>query len=286
MLLDLKRSDKVKLRFVKVNPVENMTIFVLDQLPRSYHIDVSNKLMDYSNMYAEQVGFIEPSKDNNDLIRLQMMGGEFCGNATRSLAAFMVHSNYPQIQKFEDKFLVSLEVSGMDYIIDCEVEPLRNPNLYLSKIKMPSPLSINEVYIDYEEEKIKSIKVELPGITHFIVDINSIDDKNKYYEIVKNLMGKEQFEAFGIMYYDYNNDFMEPLVYVRSTDSLFWERSCGSGSCALGCALAYLNKESLEKEINQPGGQLKVSVEYENENISTLYLNGEVEIVSEGVVYI
>lgn len=276
----------MKLHFVKINPVENMTIFVLDQLPRKDHITISNRLMGYSNLHAEQVGFIESSKNHTDLIRLQMMGGEFCGNATRSLAAFMVHSQHPEIEKIGSKFMVPLEVSGIDEIINCEVEPLEKTNLYMSKIKMPVPLSINEIIIDYSGNKVKTIRVDLPGITHFIVDRDKINDKDKYYEIIKSVMAKEDYDAFGIMYYDYNKNFMEPLVYVRSTDSLFWERSCGSGSCALGCALAFLNKESLEKEINQPGGKLKVSVGYENHNINSLYLNGEVEIVSEGIVYI
>lgn len=52
----------MKINFIKVNPVENMTLFVLDQIPRKDHIRISNKIMDYSNLHAEQVGFIEASK--------------------------------------------------------------------------------------------------------------------------------------------------------------------------------------------------------------------------------
>lgn len=276
----------MKLHYVKINPVENMTIFVLDQLPRNRHIDISNKLMNYSNLHAEQVGFIESSKDNSSVIRLQMMGGEFCGNATRSLAAFMVHSQYPQVSQVGDKYMVALEVSGMDEIINCEIESLEKNNLYLSKIKMPLPISIKKSLIHYENNPIEIIRVDLPGITHFIVDKNKVNDKNEFYEIVKKTMADEEYDAFGIMYYDFDNNFNEPLVYVKATDSLFWERSCASGTCALGCALSFLGKRSIDKEIHQPGGKLKVSVAYENDNISSLYLNGEVEIVSEGIVYV
>ena len=276
----------MKLHFVKINPVENMTIFVLDQLPRTDHVKISNRLMDYSNLHAEQVGFIESSKIHNGLTRLQMMGGEFCGNATRSLAAFMVHSQYPEVENIGNKFMVSLEVSGMDDIISCEVEPLDQPNLYMSKIKMPTPLLIKEVIIDYSGNKVKTIRVDLPGITHFIVDRDKVKDKDKYYETVKSIMSKETYDAFGIMYYDYSKNFMEPLVYVKTTDSLFWERSCASGTCALGSSLSFTGKKSIDKDIFQPGGQLRVSVGYENHNISSLYLNGKVEVVSEGIVYI
>ncbi len=276
----------MKLHYVKINPVENMTIFVLDQIPRKNHIDISNTLMDYSNLHAEQVGFIESSREDSSLIRLQMMGGEFCGNATRSLAAYMVHSHYPQVSKIGDKYMVSLEVSGMDNIINCEVESLQKDNLYLSKIKMPLPLSVKEIKIHYENTPINLIRVDLPGITHFIVDVEKIMDKTEFYEIVKKTMNTEEYDAFGVMYYNYNTNFMEPLVYVKATDSLFWERSCASGSCALGCSLAFMGKRSIDKEIHQPGGNLKVSVGYNEEKIDSLYLNGEVEIVSEGIVYV
>lgn len=276
----------MKLHFVKVNPVENMTIFVLDQIPRKEHISISNKLMDYSNLHAEQVGFIEASMDNTATIRLQMMGGEFCGNATRSLAAFMVHSNYPQVEKSGENFLVPLEVSGMKDIINCQVRKLPGENKYLSKIEMPLPLSVKEIEVPYDGHSIESIKVDLPGITHFIVDANKVNDKDKFYEIIKENMKDEEYDAFGIMYYDYNNKFMEPLVYVKATDSLFWERSCASGTCAFGCAQAFIYKKNVDEDVLQPGGSLKVNVAYNDESINSLHLNGEVEIVSEGIVYV
>lgn len=275
----------MKLHFVKVNPVENMTIFVLDQIPRSEYINISNKLMDYSNIHAEQVGFIEYSRDKTS-IRLQMMGGEFCGNATRSLAAFMVHSDYPQIKKDNNKYIIALEVSGMDQLINCEVEKLQGNNKYLSKIEMPVPLSIKEIEVDYNGKLLKTIRVDLPGISHFVVDKKKIDDKDDFYQIIKETMNKEQYDAFGVMYYDFKENFMEPLVYVKPTNSLFWERSCGSGTCALGCALAFIEEKNISTDVIQPGGNLKVSVEYTDGNINKLYLNGEVEIVSEGIAYV
>lgn len=276
----------MKINFIKVNPVENMTLFVLDQIPRKDHIRVSNKIMHYSNLHAEQVGFIEVSKNDNSLIRLQMMGGEFCGNATRSLAAFMVHNNYPQIKKSGDKFMVPLEVSGVNFIINCKVKELSKENLYDSTIEMPLPLSIKKFYLDFEDNSISVRRVNLPGIAHFIMDKTKINDKEKFYNLIKDKMSKENYDAFGIMYYDYKENFMEPLVYVKSTDSLYWERSCASGCCALGATLSFAIKDSIEKSINQPGGNLKVNVEYKNEKINSIYLSGEVEIVSEGIAYV
>ena len=100
----------MKLNFVKVNPVENMTIFVMDQVDSSHHMAVANRLMDYSNIHGEQVGFIENPRSlkakSLNTLRLQMMGGEFCGNATRSLAALMVHLKLPSISKVDRKSVV------------------------------------------------------------------------------------------------------------------------------------------------------------------------------------
>lgn len=274
----------MKLNFVKVNPVENMTIFIMDQIPRKDHKSLSNKIMDYNNLHGEQVGFIERAA-SEDMLRLQMMGGEFCGNATRSLAALMVHNDYPQIKKEKEKYLVDLEVSGMEESIRCEVEKL-DGNKYLSKIEMAPPISIEEVSIDFEGEDLEFTRVNFEGIIHFIVDKDKIDDKNKFYRRIKDSLEDSDYEAFGIMYYDFKDDFMEPLVYVRSTDSLFWERSCASGTCAYGAYLSHKNKGNIHVDIDQPGGSLNVDVEYKDGKIEKIYLDGKVEIVGQGILYI
>lgn len=274
----------MRLNFVKVNPVENMTIFIMDQIPRKEHKNVSNRIMNYNNLHAEQVGFIEKA-DDKEGIRLQMMGGEFCGNATRSLAALMVDKGYPQVKKEGNKYLVDLETSGMKENIRCQVEKI-GENKYLSKIEMAAPLSIEKASIEFEGKNLDFTRVNFEGIIHFIVDRKNINDKNLFYETIKKSLENSDYEAFGIMYYDFKKDFMEPLVYVRSTDSLFWERSCASGTCAFGAYRAYKNKEDISIDVKQPGGSLNVDVEYKNDSISHIYLNGQVEIVAEGTLYV
>lgn len=55
----------MKLSFVKANPTDNMTVFVLDPVPRQLHSNVAQKILDYGNLYAEQVGFIESPNPTN-----------------------------------------------------------------------------------------------------------------------------------------------------------------------------------------------------------------------------
>ena len=245
--------------------------------------------MDYNSLNAEQVGFIETTNNgplSDSYIRLQMMGGEFCGNATRSLAALMVHNQYPTgIEKTDDGYKVKLYTSGMgEDIITCIVRPTDKEHAYYSQVEMPHPLGVGEQDFNYDNQEIDTIRVDFPGMTHFIVDSRKLKDKTEFYNIVKESMEKENdYDAFGIMYYDFENKFLEPLVYVRPTDSLFWERSCGSGTSALGAALAYMAKEDVHENVEQPGGHLEVKVKYNNK-VEQILLNGLTEIVSEGIV--
>ncbi|NLY76820.1 MAG: diaminopimelate epimerase [Tissierellia bacterium] len=273
----------MKLRFVKVNPVENMTILVLDQLPTEYHKEVANRLMNYNNIYAEQVGFIQRE---DPYMRLQMMGGEFCGNATRSLAAYMVYNSYPGIRRMDGGYEVELKASGVTNTIKCIVKPTDKENVYYSQIDMPLPLAVKDQSFYKKGETINTVRVDLPGIVHIIVDANLIEDKEQFFQIVKSEMDKGNYEAFGIMFYDRKKDYMEPLVYVKVTDSLYWERSCASGTCALGSALAYEENQPITRSIYQPGGSLEVTAEWKVGKIVGLELNGLVEIVAEGIVYI
>jgi diaminopimelate epimerase len=288
--MNRKEMIEIRLHFVKMNPVQNMTVFILDQVPRHEQMNVAKKIMNYKNIFAEQVGFIESSNSCNKLynenIRLQMMGGEFCGNATRSLAALMVHNEYPNIEKLNDGYIVSLEVSGIDGVVKCQVRNSQSRNSYWSKIDMPLPVSIEEFNFNDNGDVLETMKVDFPGITHFIIDDNRVKDRDKFYEIVKKEMDRTQYEAFGIMYYDYKKEFLLPLVHVKATDSLFWERSCASGTSALGVALAHIEKAPIVKKVKQPGGELEVSATWENDKISNISLNGLVEIVAEGIVYV
>lgn len=277
----------MKLGFIKINPVENMTIFILDELDRGKHMEIANQLMNYSSLYAEQVGFIEEPKSikgkSINTLRLQMMGGEFCGNASRSLAAYMVYCNHPSINKISDQeYNVSLEVSGSQELLNCRVRKTNRENIFNSRIAMPLPERITTAKIN----KISTTRVDFEGISHFIVDNRKLTDKEEFYKYTKRYMETKEFDAFGIMYYDDEDELMEPLVYVKNTDSRFWERSCASGTSAFGIAKAVEMNKDMHLEVKQPGGNLEVEVILKGGKVKEVYLDGSVEIVAEGIVNI
>ena len=65
--------------------------------------------MKETNLYAEQVGFI---KDNH----LQMMGGEFCGNASRSFASLLAFRD----KDFSKQKNYSITCSGESSVLDVD----------------------------------------------------------------------------------------------------------------------------------------------------------------------
>ena len=75
----------MKPEIVCANPAGNITIFVLNP-PRgkAERVQTAETLMVDPDLKAEQVGFVYPPATPSGLWRLEMAGGEFCGNASRS----------------------------------------------------------------------------------------------------------------------------------------------------------------------------------------------------------
>lgn len=286
----------MKLNFVKMNPTENMTILILDQLPRSIHGEIAKKVMDYNNIHGEQVAFIEKPETyrSEALSRLQMMGGEFCGNASRALAAFLVSRGHYNSDYFKKNLTLSseievevpLEVSGSNDLVYCKVNSTSNSNEYISSISMPIQKNIKDFVFNENGKNIFSTLVEFDGITHIVVDSADVSSKENVFYIIKDLIKDFNYECIGIMFYDNSKSFLEPLVYVKTTDTLIWERGCGSGSCAVAIALSYRVKKSLSIDIKQPGGVVEVKTFWNGYEVEEVILKGSVKIAAEGILYL
>lgn len=163
----------------------------------------------------EQVGFVEKSKDG--LPKLVMMGNELCINSTLSLAS-------------------QLSNSGL-LLTSWTTKPIRytniNENTY---IELALPF-----------KKIKNI-ILLPGIG-FICSSSKLKITKSF---LSKLATKYDLPAFGIVFYKKNK--IIPYVYVKTTDSLFKETACGSGSIA--CALI----TGLESIIQPTGETISVKI--------------------------
>ena len=75
----------MEVKFIKASPTENMTLLIETPVAREKQLAVAERLIAYGSVYAEQAGYIEEAENPAAEKRLQMMAGEFCGNASLSL---------------------------------------------------------------------------------------------------------------------------------------------------------------------------------------------------------
>lgn len=272
----------MELRFVKTSPNENMTLLIESPVPRKHHLAVAKALIAYGSVYAEQAGYIEEPENKEACARLQMMAGEFCGNATLSLGAYLFSKEHPKTGDQKD-FL--LEVSGADSLIDCHMK--KEADGYRGQLSMPLPTKIaTEIYvldgISYELET-----VYLPGITHIIVpkDLWGEKAQEKAEQAAAAWENQISEEAFGILLFDETEMTLEPLVCVKNA-SLVWERGCGSGTTAIGAALAAKQQSALSLALKQPGGIMEIAADWERGTLHGLTLTVHVKIAATGIAYL
>lgn len=276
----------MKLRFIKANPSGNTTVFILDPVPREKYADVSRAVLSYGNVGAEQVGFLVADETRPGGWRMEMAGGEFCGNASRSFAAWLAlcpeggaPKGLPQAEM--DKVI---SVSGAGEPLTAHLTRMEEENRCYVTVDMPLPqrcLTGRDPWFGAYS------LVIFDGISHLVLWDHA--DRPEDVEKAKELLSVAGPlpEAFGLMYYNEKEQTMRPLVYVRDPYTLVWENSCGSGSSALASALAQRDKRSLEGVlVKQPGGELRLDVAWENDRVQKLVLGGVIEFTAVGELFV
>lgn len=263
----------MKLDFVKMSPTQNMTIIVKTPVTRADHSRVASLLMDYANVSAEQAGFIEPPTNPRAHARLQMMGGEFCGNAAMCMAALSARNE--GIPRGETR-MVPVEISGADSILNARVT--RMEDHYACRVDMPLLMSI-------EERDAYSV-VRLPGIAHAVMKCDDPEARRPYAEsALRAIAAGIDEEAVGLMLYSPARNLLIPLVYVKPTDTMVWERGCGSGSAAVGALMCHESKMAVEVPLSQPGGVITARADWDG-RVAGLSIEGNVKVVCEGTAYV
>lgn len=273
----------MEIAYVKADPTQNMTILVETPVPRGQQQRIASLLMAYNSVFAEQTGFLESPVNPDAQMRLQMMGGEFCGNATMSLAAYLVHKLHPPMDSSHD---VCLEVSGAEGLLHCQIAV--KDGFYLGRVQMPVPRKIEEKKLPLDGALYNVTMVFMPGITHLVVPAGEIPGDKKDFAR-RAAYAWESFiteDAFGILLYDGSTGYMDPLVYVRPTRTMVWERGCGSGTAAIGSYLAYTAGADAYAEISQPGGVISVRAGWREGAVSQVSIEGQVRIAARGIAYL
>lgn len=270
----------MEIPFVKISPTQNITILVTAPVPRERQPEVAAGLLAYDSVGGEQVGFLEAPTLPHARLRLQMMGGEFCGNATMSVGAYLAWRS----GVCDGTVDYMLEVSGAAGLVPCHIE--REGNLFRGTVRMPLPEGFAEVELETDHGPLRVPMVKMPGIFHVILPADTDVEHAEIERRIRSWSEVVQAEALGILRYDEAGPSMEPIVYVPATDSAVWEHGCGSGTAALSSWKAWSTRQPFRGEIRQPGGTIGAAADYANGIITNLSITGVVKIAASGVAYL
>lgn len=253
--------------FYKIDPTGNITAIVETPTERSEQSRIAGLIM-AADTTIEQVGFLE-NPQSDAAVRLQMMGGEFCGNASISAAALMAQKS--DIASGD----ITLEVSGADEPLCVKVQKL-DESKYLGTVAMPLPVGIETAQLG----ALKLPIVRFPGISHVICD-GSLSVSAAEVSI-RSWCEKLKADALGLMFL--NGSTLKPYVYVRSTDTAVWESSCASGSTACAAYLAAKAGASQTVALQNPCGELRIKAELTDSALGSLLLTGSAEITGKHLI--
>lgn len=146
----------MKLRFVKMNPTGNTTVFVLDPVPVPDQAKTALALMAPSVLGGEQVGFVSLAPTEGPpgagpacggpgptiAASLRMMGGEFCGNAARSLGAYLAYKHAPGLSWDDHAARGFIRVSGATAPLAFEAQLDRDAMPCWAGCRFPGPFRV------------------------------------------------------------------------------------------------------------------------------------------------
>ncbi len=259
----------MNISYTKIDPSGNITLIVDSPVPRSEQSRIAAGLM-VRDPEAEQVGFLEAPSDPCCSVRLQMMGGEFCGNATLSAAAVITRQ---------------LDMDGADMLIEVSgaPEPVKvsgtvpAPDVFNGEVAMPLPESISECSFLDGFDCYTLPLVRFPGICHAILPAGALS-REKAERLIGSWCRQIRADALGLMFFDRDKSALTPLVYVESTGTAVWEGSCASGTSAVAAYLAEIDGEYARVRLAQPRGTLSAAASYSGSQLRSLSLSGSAVI--------
>ena len=257
------------------DPAGNRTAFVEEPMDRALYAPVGNILLQDEALHAEQVGYILADNAGVDGA-MCMMGGEFCGNATRSFGYLI-----GQRMGKKPGETVRVLVSGASEILTVTMEEDG------ANVSMPAPQSVMPMDFALSSGKTVSYPVvALEGISHVLIERDAADEQIAA-DVLRHMKEKTDVEAAGAIFIHRivpaeENAFdvdMTPVVWVRETDSTVWESSCGSGSLASGVwTTKDISDADLVIRVHQPGGILKIVLKKRGAEIKEAFLGGPVTL--------
>ena len=244
-----------------LDPAGNVTAIVCSDVPAAERARVAAQILRLPELGIEQVAFLTAPRSGGE-IRLEMMGGEFCGNALRCAGFYQALRTGAQ-----SKSCVFAEISGADGAQPVMADTAEGT----ASTVMPLPLSVQPAgWAD-----VQATRVTFAGITHFVIDCAQPDEA-----LVQRAIDlAPEASAVGAIFLDRAHGSIKPVVFVRETASCVAENSCASGSVATAVVLTADFADGItEIGIGQPGGTLEVGVQRTDGAVTGLSIGGAVRL--------
>jgi len=244
-----------------LDPAGNVTAIVCSDVPAAERARVAAQILRLPELGIEQVAFLTEPRSGGE-IRLEMMGGEFCGNALRCAGFYQALRNGEQ-----GKSCVLAEISGADGVQPVMADTAEGT----ASTVMPLPLSVQPAgWAD-----VQAARVTFAGITHFVIDCAQPDETL----VQRAIAAAPEASAVGAIFLDRAHGSIKPVVFVRETASCVAENSCASGSVATAVVLTADFADGItEIGIGQPGGTLEVGVQRTDGAVTGLSIGGAVRL--------
>ena len=246
---------------LRADPAGNITLFVFDPVETARRPALAARLMGMSELAAEQVGFVCPAREGGDG-RFEMMGGEFCGNATRAFGMYLARA-----KGMTGKNRLLVETSGCDRAVAVETDA----DAGTSEAEMPLPQLVRRV----ARGDVRGTLVHLGGIAHLVVE--GVAPGEAYFRRAEPLFAElPGLDAYGVIFLA--DGAMTPLVKVRATGTLVWEGSCGSGTLAAAVAQSEGADGAFARDYVQPAGTVRASVTRRGGRVVRAAIGGRVTL--------
>jgi len=254
----------VRIRMLRADPAGNLTGFVLAPVQEGERAALAARLME-KDKALEQVAFLDEASLTGPLPRMAMMGGEFCGNATRAFALYAAMRR----ARGERELLVS--VSGAREPVPVQVDAARG----LAYARMPLPRGVEVIRAGGGQVPV----VRMEGIAHAVL-LGEEPSPERAREV---LCAMPPEDAQGVLFAGEGR--LTPAVYVRATGTFVWESSCGSGSVALAWLLARGAEDGEHAySFEEPGGTLQVRVRKRGGQAVRAVMGGKVTLGGEETI--
>lgn len=232
-------TDAKGIEYIVADPSGNITVLITS----SYENNAERARMIEEAFCleadCEQAGFVETISPGH--VRLEMMGYEFCGNASLSASSWQA---YKDGLAAGEKTVIDLDSSGVDGTLRVTVHRLDDITpcgadqicpQFIGNVMMPLP----QIGM-FRNHPV----IHMNGISHILAGESELTD-DEARTMIKGFAAELDVPALGIILCnmppsefpvsaDDASVSIRPLVYVRETDTLVWEHGCATGSTAVG----------------------------------------------------